>query len=79
MTEQDASAMLDKIPNRILLSVLRKDAKQIDDMILTAQTALDQQIQQKVIKTTRCSQACPACHSPVSGNYCANCGQALKY
>lgn len=34
---------------------------------------------EKVIKTDTCSQACPACHSPVNGNYCHNCGKALIY
>lgn len=79
MTEQEAFDMLEKIPNRILLSVLKKEAKQIDDMILTAQASLLNDIPKKVIKTDTCSQACPECHSPVNGNFCQNCGKALKY
>ena len=79
MTEQEAFNMLEKIPNRILLSVLKKEAKQIDDMILTAQASLLNDIPGRVIKTDTCSQACPACHSPVNGNYCINCGKALIY
>lgn len=50
-----------------------------DDMILTAQASLLNDIPEKVIKTDTCSQACPACHSPVNGNYCHNCGKALSY
>lgn len=33
----------------------------------------------KVVKTERCSQACPVCKNPVNGKFCSNCGQALEY
>lgn len=33
----------------------------------------------KVEKTESCSQACPRCGTPVNGNFCSGCGQALRY
>lgn len=40
---------------------------------------LKKQIPEKINKTNICSQSCPVCDSSVNGNYCTNCGQALKY
>ncbi len=35
--------------------------------------------EEKVEKTENCSQACPRCGRAVNGNFCSNCGQALRY
>ena len=49
------------------------------EALLDADEALGKCDALKVIKTKTCSQACPICQKPVNGNYCSNCGQALKY
>lgn len=44
-----------------------------------ADDALQKQIPKRVIKTKRCSQACPECKCAVNGNFCSNCGQRLSF
>ncbi|MFA5345833.1 MAG: hypothetical protein WC315_06130 [Candidatus Omnitrophota bacterium] len=47
--------------------------------MIKAMEAVNKQIPRKVIKTEKCSQACPDCLQPVNGKYCTLCGQALYY
>lgn len=44
-----------------------------------ADEALERFCKMRVIKTERCSQACPICKKPVDSHFCGNCGQALSY
>lgn len=44
-----------------------------------ADEALQKFIPMRVIKTDKCSQACPVCKKPVNQNFCGNCAQALTY
>ena len=47
--------------------------------MIKALEAINKQVAKKVVKTEKCSQACPDCLQPVNGKFCSFCGQALNY
>lgn len=65
--------------NNNMTNKMQADMKDYQNARADIAYLLELREKQKVEKTDSYSQACPRCGCPVNGNFCANCGQALRY